>query len=475
MNILAKAAKTISIYDMIAPKDKILVGVSGGPDSVCLLDILNRMALRQGGLKLYVAHLNHGLRGRESDKEQIFCRKLAGEMGIPFIAERVRLKKRKGSLEEEARRIRYRFLEDNARKIKAGKIALGHNADDQAETVLMRILRGAGARGMSGIPPARKTEGGFLVVRPLMGISREEILAYLKKRRLKYCVDSSNKQMIFLRNKIRHKLIPLLGGYNPRIKKILQTTGTNMALIDDYIQKQVEREFSVIASVSSGKVLLDITKIKKLHPALQKEIIRRAIITLGSGLVPSAVVVDNILALMGEKQGSKRIRLSAKIEIVREYKTLVVNKQSGNSSRGEYNKILPVPGQIAVNAGNIIVTSRLYRKGEIADKVWKRAGRRNVFEVYLDYDSILKPLSIRNWKPGDRFCPLGFAGTRKVQDIFTDAKIPVRLREKVPLVVSGKDICWIAGYRIGNKFRIKPDTEKILRINIKGMDEIWLR
>ena len=469
MNILDKIKKIISSYNMVAERDKILVAVSGGPDSVCLLDILNRLA-PEYKLKLYMAHLNHGLRDKESDREQMFCQILAREMGIPFITKKAKLKKEKGSLEEKARRIRYQFLEDSAGKIGAGKIALGHNADDQAETVLMRLIRGAGARGMSGIPPVRKTKGGLTVIRPLIGITRNEILEYLGERRLDYCEDSSNSQLIFFRNKIRHRLMPLLAGYNPGIKRILQATGTNMALIDDYMQKQAEKEFSRIAVVWPKKIWLNINKIKKLHRAVQKELIRKAVISLEPELIPDTAAVDNILALSERCWGSKRINLSRKIKVIREYDMLVVSKPSGSDSR--YSKKLMVPGETVVDGDKILISSRLYHKDEITRRVWKTA-ERNIFEVYLDYDRIPKPLSIRTWRPGDKFHPLGLTGTKKVQDIFTDAKIPVRLRKKVPLLVSGQDICWIAGYRIGNKFKITSKTKRILGISIKGMDEIW--
>ena len=236
--ILAKISSTIKHYNLIAKGDKILIGVSGGPDSVCLLYILNSLK-KDLGISLHIAHLNHLLRGKESDKDSEFVLELAHRLGTPATLKAVNVKKLadKSSLEEAARTERLHFLFETAKKIKADKIALGHNKDDQSETILMRLLRGSGTLGLSGILPKRKIEG-WTVIRPLIETERKTIEGFLTSNKIPYRKDSSNLKTIYFRNRLRHKLLPLLAQYNPNIKEILSNTAQSLALDYDYLLSQ---------------------------------------------------------------------------------------------------------------------------------------------------------------------------------------------------------------------------------------------
>lgn len=395
--MIAKIKKTISTYNMLSKGDRVLVALSGGPDSVCLLYVL-----RELGLKLYIAHLNHGLRGKESDTDQRFCEDLGRRLGIPVYTKKVKIKKN----EETGRNARYKFLEETSRRIGATKIALGHNADDQAETVLMRLLRGAGTRGLSGIPPVRG-----IIIRPLINVWREEILDYLKKKDIAYRIDSTNLGTDYFRNRIRHELIPYLSKYNPNIKNILRNTGRNMAMLSD----------------------------------IRQELIIRAGKKLGVNL--SSEHVDDILSM------NKEIFLPKGIVARKEYDKLVFFKKSPKKS---FRVELPVPGKARIPKYNILISSMLCKKP-------KKITRKS-FEVMLDYDKISRPLIVRNRRPGDTFQPIGLRGKKKLKKIFIDEKIPERLRDTIPLVVSGKDICWIPGYRIGEKFKIDSNTVRVVRL-----------
>jgi tRNA(Ile)-lysidine synthase len=272
--ILEKVKDTIQKYQLLNKSDKVLVGVSGGPDSVTLLYLLNSLK-NEFKLKLCVAHFDHMLR-KDSCKDAEFVRKLSAELKIPFTTAKVRVKNlaRKGSLEEIARNARLNFFFRTAQKVKADKIALGHNLDDQAETVLMRILRGTGLYGLAGILPKRKING-FTLIRPLIAVSRKEIEGFLCKNKIKARIDSTNLKNLYFRNKIRNQLLPLLEKkYNRNIREILANMGETIASDYDYLSYLAAR-----ANKNLGK-RLKLKRFLGLHPAIQRLILRMNIARL---------------------------------------------------------------------------------------------------------------------------------------------------------------------------------------------------
>ena len=269
--ILRKIKNTIKTYNLINKGDRIVVGVSGGPDSTCLLYLLNGLK-KEFRLRLHIAHLDHMLR-KDSCKDRGFVKKIGERLEIPVTSARINVKElaKYGSLEEIARNARLGFLFKVARDVKAKKIALGHNFDDQAETVLMRIIRGAGLYGLSGIL-AKRNIAGFEIIRPLLEVKRKEIEAYLKSKKIKPRIDISNKHNLYFRNKIRNRLLPLLKEeYNKNIKEVLAGMAQNTGSDYDYLQHVAER------SMRGLKAKLNLDKLKKLHPAIQRLILRRAI------------------------------------------------------------------------------------------------------------------------------------------------------------------------------------------------------
>lgn len=265
-----KFKDTIKKYNLINQGDRIVVGVSGGPDSVCLVYLLNGLK-KEFRTMLTIAHLDHSLR-KDSYKDREYVEKLGKKLGIRVISSKVNVKElaRFGSLEEIARNARLRFLFKVAADVKAKKIALGHNFDDQAETVLMRIIRGSGLSGLSGILPKRNM-AGFVIIRPLIEVKRRQIEAYLRRKKIKARIDVSNKQDLFFRNKIRNKLLPLLEkGYNNNIREVLANMAQNAGSDYDYLQQAAKR------SMRGAKAKLNLDKLTKLHPAIQRLILRRA-------------------------------------------------------------------------------------------------------------------------------------------------------------------------------------------------------
>lgn len=281
MSLIDKVRETIRQYKLINKSrsgdksDKIVLGVSGGPDSLALLYALKALQ-KEWPATLHIAHLNHMLRGRESQADAEYVVKLAKKLNIPVTCAKINVARLKdgGSSEETARKARLEFLFAVARKNKAHKIALGHNLDDQAETVLMRIIRGSGLLGLSGILPKRKINN-FIIIRPLIKISRKEITDFLKAKKIKPRIDATNSEETYLRNRIRHKLLPELKRYNPNIKQVLANTAENIAADYGYLLEKSRKAF-VKLRTGKDKVKVSIVKFLKLHPALQNIVLRLA-------------------------------------------------------------------------------------------------------------------------------------------------------------------------------------------------------
>ncbi|MEW6075913.1 MAG: tRNA lysidine(34) synthetase TilS [Candidatus Omnitrophota bacterium] len=271
--VLKNVLRTIERFRLLEKNDRVLIGVSGGPDSLALMYILDSLK-KEYGLGLYVAHLDHMLR-RESLQDASFVKRHAERLGIPFTMTSINIKEllhaSKGSQEEVARNARLGFLFQVAKKLGVVKIALGHNLDDQAETVLMRIIRGAGLNGLSAMLAKRKI-GGIVIIRPLLGVKRKEIELFLRRRKLKPRIDSSNLQDIYFRNKVRNRLMPLLEkGYNANIKEVLSNMAESVALDYDFLESKAERHIEGI----KNRLLL--RKLMRMHPAFLRQVLRSSI------------------------------------------------------------------------------------------------------------------------------------------------------------------------------------------------------
>lgn len=454
--VFPKVKKIIEKYSMFSPGDKILVGVSGGPDSVCLLHILDRFR-KEMALSLHIAHINHGIRKRESKREEEFVSHLAGRMGLPITVKSINVpsyaRKKKLTVEEAARDMRYRVLERLAGKLNAKKIALGHTASDQVETVLMHLLRGSGPQGLSGIPPLRKL-GSAEIVRPLIEVSREEILGYLKENNLKFCLDSSNRKTEYFRNKIRLKLLPLLRkNYNKDIEGALLRLSEILKEENAYWERVVERILNEVVSWKSGKILIDFRRFLRYNVVVQRRVLYR----LFSGIV-SLYQIEAIRNLARKSSQGKRIYLGNKFSVRKEGDFLIFSSSPERKLK-KFNYPIRVPGKNEIDGLNLTLSTRIVDFRPVSD------GSANI--VYFDIDKInSRKLIMRNRREGDRFRPFGLRGTKKLSDFFIDRKIPRRLRDRVPLLVDGNDILWVVGIRRADKARITENTRKILEVQV---------
>lgn len=474
-----KVRETIKKFGMLSSGDRVVVGVSGGPDSVALLHILKELT-PPFKISLSIAHLNHRFRGRDSDRDAGYVQELAKRLNLPVIVESrdvpAFIKEEGLSPEDGARRARYDFFTRVAKQIKADKIALGHNADDQAETVLMRLLRGSGREGLSGIPPIRKLKVKSKkleveIIRPLIETTREEIKKYLKENRIKSRLDASNIEPVYLRNRIRLKLLPLLTKYNPNIKSVLVRTAQLLREEDRYLEGIVNRHLKqVINRRGEEKITLDIIKLSSLSSPIQRRLLRESVgLIKGNKLDINHAHIDDILDLL-KARGRASLDLPGNILVTKEYRRLSIGfkKEKKVSS---FNYFLKVPGITKIPEIGFSFRAKILKgrpKTLKEDSPRPSSEERGSKEkAYFDYERLRAPLFLRNREEGDRFQPLGMRGSKKLKDFFIDEKIPLKERERTSLLLSGKEIIWVVGQRISDKAKVTNKTKKVLMVEVK--------
>jgi len=470
-----KILQTIKKFDMLSFNDRVLLGVSGGPDSVTLLNVLLSLKKRYN-LSFFIAHLDHMLRGEESDEDVIFVKKLAQELGLPCEVKSCNLteitQKEHLTLEEAARKYRYKFYSESAKKFKANKIALGHNADDQVETVLMRFLRGTGLEGLMGIPPVRGK-----IIRPLIECSREDIEEYCKEKKIKYRLDSSNKKVIYFRNKIRLELLPLLSqGYNKNIKDIMLRLRSIISEVSVYLNQETELLFKEVARQESPEIIIiDLKKFTPLSLALKRRIIRKSIEVVKGNLYSISFRHNNeILELTEHQLGEKEIYLPDNLRVRKSYNKIMIYKKRISQGQAERIPIpweydILIPGKTEIKPLGIKVEIKKLNSADIKSSLYfTRKKSKGEFLEFIDYNKVKLPIKLRNRRSGDKFYPLKMKGLKKVKDFFIDNKIPKSHRDLIPILVDNKDqIIWIVGMRLADRVKINSDTKKVLCIKIK--------
>ena len=455
---------------LVSPGEKLVVAVSGGPDSVCLLHILSRLS-RELGIDLHIAHLNHRLRGKESEADAKYVARLAKRLSIPAtVASRdVKLyqKKHRLSLEEAAREVRYDFLAAVAKEAGAIKVAVGHTSGDHIETLLMHLIRGSGIRGLRGLNPMSKliVPGGSLtVIRPLLCLSRKDTVAYCRALKLKPRLDASNLSLEPRRNKVRLRLLPELQKYNPQITQALLRLSRTAADDLDFIETEARRLMKGIISTGKNSVVIKKKDFLALHLALQRQLLRISIeLLLGSLKDIEAGHIEDIMEAL-QKPAGKVVGLPFGINFAIEYERYVLSPDSLSlcpfpALEGEVT--LKIPGKTVfsdwqVNAAAITPS---------AFKAWR--SKVDDFSACFDFDKVGKKIAVRRRFPGDRFQPLGMAQPKKLNVFMIDTRIPQAWRRRIPIVCSGDNILWVVGFRIDERYKVRPDTKKVLRLEFK--------
>jgi len=457
--------QTIRTRNLLHPGERLFVAVSGGPDSVALLACL--VALRsRWDWEIMVGHVNHGLRGPEREADAQFVQTLGERWGLPVKVTNLELKKsevklQKGSLQELARNARYAVLEQWVRDMGASKLALGHTADDQAETVLLWMLRGSGTGGLAGIPPKRAPG----IIRPLIDIARNEILAYLHERGLVYRTDSSNTQPIYLRNRIRQDLVPHLKTFSPGIVRVLTRQADLLRDDHTYLEEISQKAIQHMCSFEKdGTVRIDTGALCSLPLPIRRRVVRCCMQRFTkNSKSPRFDVVEGVLHQVEQGHSGWMTQIKG-VEVSQEYDQLLLRPRNRErefqESSDSQTTGLPIPSEIVWSSTG----QRLCIEYKQSEPV---TSSNALTSVYFDAETFTPELAVRSWVPGDTFCPKGLGGRKKkLQDFFSDIKLPRSQRNKVPLVVAPEGILWVGGLREDERFQVSSTTKSVVMATI---------
>lgn len=454
--IIDEVRRTIKKYSMFSPGDAVLVGLSGGPDSVCLLHVLSRLR-DEMSLGLYAAYIDHGLRPVETPGEISFCKGLCDSLSIPIKVKAIEVKdyaiQRGLGKQEAARHLRYEALKEIASEVGASKIALGHNADDQVETFFINLLRGTGPKGLSGIPPVREN-----IIRPLIETKRKDIDEFIDEEGLNFIIDSSNLRKDYLRNWIRLSLIPEMRKINPSLTETMTRMMGILREEEGYFEILVTKALMrMITRRRERYIELFLSPMETLDRVLLRRVLRRAIDEIRGLRRISFIHIDDMLELIKKGKAGDRLYLPEDLRVIKGYSTLIITAEPPVKI-GRYN--LTIPGEVIIKETGIRIVA------EISDRADDIGDGRNI--LTFDADRTVHNLHIRPRESGDFFYPLGFGRRKKLQDFFVDEKIPRDERDSIPLVLSGNDIIWVVGFRGDERFKVTKDTKRFLRLKVLG-------
>jgi tRNA(Ile)-lysidine synthase len=457
----------------------VVTGVSGGPDSLCLLDILCRL-----GYPIIVAHLNHGLRSK-SDQEAHQVHQHALSRNLPYVQKKVDIysyaQENRLSIEEAARVVRYRFLFDLARKNRAQAVAVGHTADDQVETVLMHYLRGSGLAGLSGmgyysLPNSWDKE--IPIVRPLLGTWRDEIIQYLQERGIQPEIDESNQDRRYFRNRLRHDLIPELEHYNPKIKKALFHTAEILRGDHAIIQQSVDRVWAECCiEHGAGYIGFALDGLSRQPVGMQRQLLRRGM----TALIPDLRDIEFKVIERGVERikhyGFGKTELISGLHIQVDPGVVWLVSQNATLPIGDWPQVisgkeyyLDLPGECKLGNGWKIRAEQLLANAELFARVEKNT---DPYRVWMDADKIVFPLLVRKRLAGDRFKPFGMGGhSVKLSDLMINFKVPSKARISWPVLVSGEEITWVPGVRMGEIARLVSSTQRVAFLQLQKTDDV---
>jgi tRNA(Ile)-lysidine synthase len=481
----------------------LVVAVSGGADSLCLLGLLLDLETagdRLAPAGLVIAHLDHGIRGVSGEADARSVAELAASLGIPFFTERIDVgelaQTDRLSLEDAARRARYAFLRRVAAKVGADRICVGHTADDQVETIVMHWLRGSGLRGLSGMPASSGD-----IARPLLCISHSDALAYCLLHGWTPAHDETNDDLRYHRNRIRHDLLPYLESYNPNLRQTLLRNAELLAGDEAFLRQETDRVYKAVCSAETDEsVVLNLAALRELAPSLSRMVIRRGVQHLARDVGGQVLLAKHIFQLEQLLvTGNRGAQLHLPAHLVAELRpaALVLRKRPEPSQRPSLaiEVVLPVPGEcvlpglgwrlrtslqdrppasldslLALSAPGESIPGPKTRKSQNQNAEWGAKAESSYpleSTVYLDAEAAGSHLLVRTWRTGDRFRPLGMQAEKKLHDYFIDARIPRELRHQIPLVENLAHLVWIAGLRLDDRVRITRQTKRILMLGME--------
>ncbi|MCT4565947.1 MAG: tRNA lysidine(34) synthetase TilS [Maledivibacter sp.] len=469
MGIIERFLGTIKTNNLIEKGEGVVVGVSGGPDSICLLHLLWRLR-ETFNINISVVHLDHQFRGEEAQKDakyvEEFCRAL-GIKAFIFSYDVGKYSREKGiTLEEGGRELRYQLFDKVARETSSSKIAIAQNRNDQGETVLMRLIRGSGLDGLTAIDYKRDGK----IIRPLLDIDRKEIEEYCKENDLKPRIDKTNLEAIYTRNKIRLELIPYIKeNFNPSIIDALWRSANLLRDDSHYLDLLTEEKLKGITiKKNEDEFSLDQNGFDKLNIAMKKRILRSAIREVKGNLKEVGWThIEGILELIDRKKVGSRLDLPGHIMAQLGYNSIDVKK---SKEPQKDNKDYGFEYRVDIGKTTHIEALDTSVRLDIVDKWEIRSNKKDRYTVFVDYDKIQGGLSIRNRRNGDRFKPVGMKGTKKIKNYFIDQKISKYIRDEIPLLCDEKGIIWVIGYRLSESYKVDEQTDKVIKLTYKDRE-----
>ncbi len=456
-HLLKKVSLYVAENSLFTPGGTVVAAVSGGADSVALLDIL--VALGDYRLKVVVAHMNHLLRGTDADEDEEYVRTLARNYALPIVVKRVDVgefaNRERASLEEAGRICRYLFFDTVALDHGACAVALGHHKDDQAETVLLRLLRGAGGSGLSAMTAV--TGGRF--VRPLLDVTRPEIESYLEERGIAWRTDKSNEDAAFLRNRIRHQLIPYLAAYNPAIKERLAATAQALAADEEVLEAAVRAAFARHAEADRSGVTLFLEGVRGEPRGIRLRLYRQAIMQARGDLARiSFRHLQTLDSLVFSSKPHLSLTLPNDLRANKSYQRLSFALRKEAAPPWTDGLALDGPGSYLLPGGELLAVGFVTTPSDLKTTA--------VTTAYFDADLAPFPWRVRNFRPGDRFAPLGMNGHKKVKELFMEEKIPLADRSRIPLLFSAETLLWVGGVRRSNAALLTAESKSIIRVDL---------
>jgi len=469
MNFEQKIREWIKQQNMLSPNMGILVGLSGGADSVALLHVLVNLRA-EWALKLAAVHIHHGIRP-DAEKDVEFCKKLCKELEVPLYVEYVKvpeLARKQGMSEEEAgRQVRYMQFEKYRTELGLDLVAVAHHRNDQAETMLFQLFRGSGLRGLTGIPLKRDC-----IIRPLMVVSREEIEKYLEEKNVSHVTDSTNAEDVYARNRIRHHILPVAEEIAPGAVDHMNQTAELLQEIKDYMEQETAEFLDRYSEREEGMLSVSVEALQKVHPALQKSVVLEAIAEVLDGRKDiTGRHVQSVLSLV-VKGGEKSVYLPRGAGVIKSYDKLIfmsAKKQEEDACVGkiEQTKILTIePDKQYLLSDGSILTTKLYSCDNFCNYL-ENIPKSDCIK-WFDYDKIKGVLSFRRRKQGDYLTVRDDGARKALQDYFVNEKVPKSARNEKMVLADGAHIVWVPGMRISAYYKVTKDTKRILEIHIGG-------
>lgn len=461
LQMIRKVAQALRKVPELSGAKVLIAAVSGGADSVAMLYCLYELR-KVFGCRLVVVHLNHMTRGAESNSDAVFVQELCKRLKVDCFVKRVNvpaLAVRKGiSVEMAAREARYAFFIDTARKAGHAVIVTAHTRDDQAETMILKLVRGAGLRGLAGISGWSMLEDVPLL-RPMLAVSRHEVIQFLTRKGVDWREDSSNDSDAYLRNRVRHKVLPLLEtDLNPDVRSVLVRTAEVIRQDNELLDGLA---VAVLAECRCDSAELDLVGLKQEHRAI---ISRVLILWLAdAGIDPAYIdvgLINAVTKLIDGRKANAALKVSGGFQLIREYDRLLLKICSDDKSCTEaFRYMLNIPGKVEIESAGIVVES------SVGDEVVRERGRPGDYPAHATVSRKAvgrKKIYVRSWKEGDRIRPMGMKGSRKLKDIFIDLKVPAELRRRVPVLECGGEIIWLPGYRVARGWEVGPAEKCVL-------------